>query len=216
MTVAATAGAARRTGTKGVARADRERQIVDAAGRVFAERGFALASVGAVAREAGISKPLIYNYFGSKDGLLVACLERAGQLVVDEIERTAGLGEVGLTRALVTLDGIFRTLEPQPWAWRLLNDPTVAGADGVEAVLGTYRDRMAAFAEDGVGELMRLAGDDDPVDIAAMIAVWTSVFDALVTWWIEHPEESPDAMSARCARMFQAVFGPRAISGLPG
>jgi hypothetical protein len=66
---------------------------------------------------------------------------------------------------------------------------------------------MAAFAEDGVGELMRLASDDDPVDIEAMIAVWTSVFDALVTWWIDHPDESPVAMSARCARLFDAVFG---------
>lgn len=216
MTVPATAGAARRTGTKGVARADREQQIVDVAGRVFAEHGYALTSVGAVVRQAGISKPLIYNYFGSKDGLLVACLERAGALVVEEIERTAGLGEVGLARALVTLDGIFRALEPRPWAWRLLNDPTITGAEGVDEVLATYRDRMAAFAEDGVGELMRLAGDDDRTDIAAMIAVWTSVFDALVTWWIDHPDESPDEMSARCARLFGAVFGPRAISGLPG
>ena len=198
---------ARRTGTKGVARADREEQILDAAGLVFAERGFALASVGAVARRAGISKPLIYNYFGSKDGLLIACLARASELVVDEIERTANLGEVGLARALVTLDGIFRALEPQPWAWRILHDPTIVHTEGVEAVLETYRERMAAFAEDGVGELMRLAGDDDPVAVAAMIAVWTSVFDALVTWWIDHPGESPDAMSARCARLFEAVFG---------
>lgn len=199
---------ARRSGTKGVARADREEQILDVAGVVFAERGFALAAVGEIAERAGISKPLIYNYFGSKDGLLTACLERAAALVADEIGRTAALGEVGLARALVTLDGIFAVLEPQPWAWRLLNDPTLPADAGVEAVLTTYRNRMAAFAADGVGELMRMAGDDDASDIDAMIAVWTSIFDALVTWWVDHPEESPEAMSARCTRLFAAVFGP--------
>ena len=200
--------AARRTGTKGVARADREEQIVDVAGQVFAERGYALAAVGEIAERAGISKPLIYNYFGSKDGLLTACLERAAALVADEIERTANLGEVGLARALVTFDGIFQVLEPHPWVWRLLNDPTLPATDEVDAVLTTYRKRMAAFAEDGVGQLMRLAGDDDAQDLDAMITVWTSVFDALVGWWIDHPDETPDSMSRRCTRLFAAVFGP--------
>ena len=78
----------------------------------------------------------------------------------------------------------------------------------VAAVLDTYRSRMAALAADGVGELMRLAGDDDPTDTDAMTAVWTSVLDALVTWWLDHPEESPDEMSRRCVRLFTAVFGP--------
>lgn len=203
-----TTAPARRSGTKGVARAEREAQIVDVAGAVFAEHGFALASVGDIAARAGISKPLIYNYFGSKEGLLRACLSQCGALVADEIERTAGLGEVGLVRALVTLDGIFRVLEERPWAWRLLNDPTIASTPEVDAVLATYQRRMAAFAADGVGELMRLAGNDDPVDTEAMTAVWTSVFDSLVTWWVDHPDETPDAMSARCVRLFSAVFGP--------
>lgn len=200
--------AARRTGTKGVARADREQQIVAVAGEVFAERGFARGSVEEVARRAGISKPLIYNYFGSKEGLLAACLAFAGALVADEIERTARLGEVGLTRALVSLDGLFRALAPAPWTWRLLNDPTVPAAPELDPVLETYRSRMAALAAEGVGELMRLAGDDDPADTDAMTAVWTSVLDALVTWWLEHPDETPDQMSRRCVRLFAAVLGP--------
>jgi len=210
-----TTAPARRTGTKGVARAAREAQIVDVAGGVFAERGFALASVGEIARRAGISKPLIYNYFGSKEGLLGACLDRAARVVADEIERTANLGEVGLARALVSLDGVFRVLEPQPWAWRLLNDATLPHTAEVDRVLETYRRRMADMAADGVGQLMRLAGDDDPVDTDAMIAVWTSVFDALVTWWLDHPDQTPDEMSRRCVRLFTAVFGPLDVD-LPG
>ncbi|UMG91732.1 TetR/AcrR family transcriptional regulator [Nocardioides sp. TF02-7] len=210
-----TSTAARLTGTKGVARADREQQIVAVAGEVFAERGFALASVDEIARRAGISKPLIYNYFGSKEGLLAACLAYAGTLVADEIERTARLGEVGLARALVSLDGLFRALEPAPWTWRLLNDPTVPGGPELDPVLATYRSRMAALSADGVGELMRLAGDDDPADTDAMTAVWTSVLDALVTWWLDHPAETPEQMSRRCVRLFAAVLGPVDVD-LPG
>lgn len=199
--------AARRSGTKGVARADREEQIVEIAGRVFGERGYALASVAEIAELAGISKPLIYNYFGSKDGLLVACLRMGGQLLSEELERTAALGKVGLARAVVTLDGVYRALEPQPWVWRVLNDPTLARTAEVDAIIDDYRARVSALAHEGVGELMHLAGDDDPTDTDAMTAVWSSVFDSLVTWWIDHPDETPEAMSARTHRLFAAVFG---------
>src|SRR5690348_8425984 len=61
-------------GTKGVPRAEREEQIVRLATAEFARAGYAGASVAAIARQAGISKPLIYQYFGSKDGLYLACL----------------------------------------------------------------------------------------------------------------------------------------------
>ncbi|PWN01495.1 TetR/AcrR family transcriptional regulator [Nocardioides silvaticus] len=211
----ASAGSARRSGTKGVARADREEQIVEVAGQVFAERGFALASVSEIAERAGISKPLIYNYFGSKEGLLVACLRRGGQVLAEEMERTAALGEVGIARALVTLDGVFRVLEPQPWIWRLLNDPTLARTSEVAAIIDVYQDRVAALARDGVGELMHLAGDDDPVDIDAMTHVWSNVFDSLVTWWVDHPDETPASMTARSSRLFAAVFGADRV-GLRG
>ena len=183
--------AARRSGTKGVARADREEQIVEIAGRVFGERGYALASVAEIAELAGISKPLIYNYFGSKDGLLVACLRMGGQLLSEELERTAALGKVGLARAVVTLDGVYRALEPQPWVWRVLNDPTLARTAEVDAIIDDYRVRVSALAHEGVGELMHLGA----------LGGW------LVTWWIDHPDETPESMSARTHRLFAAVFG---------
>ncbi|GAB4011652.1 TetR/AcrR family transcriptional regulator [Nocardioides ultimimeridianus] len=212
MTRAKTGG---RTGTKGVARADREAQILTVAGEVFAERGAALASVAEIAERAGISKPLIYNYFGSREGLLSACLAHAAEVIVAEIERSAGLGEVGLERALVTLDGIFVSLADRPWIWTLVNDPTLGSVSEVADVLAPYRRKVEALAVDGVSELMRLAGDDDEDDVSALVAVWSSVFDALVTWWAEHPGTTAEEMSARCARLFGAVFGAILASAEP-
>ena len=55
-------------GTKGVPRADREQQILDAAVAEFGGRDYTHASMAAIAQRAGISKPLVYEYFGSKEG----------------------------------------------------------------------------------------------------------------------------------------------------
>ncbi|MEO6470728.1 MAG: helix-turn-helix domain-containing protein, partial [Aeromicrobium sp.] len=52
-------------GTKGVPRLDRENQILDVAAQEFAAQGYAATNLAVIADKAGISKPLIYNYFAS-------------------------------------------------------------------------------------------------------------------------------------------------------
>ena len=104
-------------GTKGVPRVDRETQILQIASEHFGTAGFAATSVAAVAEAAGISKPLIYSYFGSKEGLYEACLERGGKLVADEIERIAAGDSVGVERGMETLSGIFTLSLPEIWSW---------------------------------------------------------------------------------------------------
>src|SRR3954470_13792186 len=58
-----------------VPRAVRERQLVELGEQLFAERGFAKASMDELARRAGVTKPVIYELFGSKEGLFEVCLE---------------------------------------------------------------------------------------------------------------------------------------------
>jgi len=72
---------------------DRREQIVEAALRVFARKGFAEASNKDIAREAGITPGLIYHYFESKEALLKAIFEeRTPSRVVREIpEQLLGL-----------------------------------------------------------------------------------------------------------------------------
>ncbi|MCX6398000.1 MAG: TetR/AcrR family transcriptional regulator [Propionibacteriales bacterium] len=201
-----TAAPGSNAGTKGVARADREAQIVDVACRVFGESGFAGTSVADIAEAAGISKPLIYNYFGSKEGLYAVCVRYAASTLVDEIERTAQTGEVGLARAVVTLDGMFRVLAPQPWIWRLVFDPTSPPDGEVAEILADHEQRILTFGLEGVAELLRQVGNTDERDTSAMRAVWENVFRTLVTWWLENPD-SPEEMTQRCIRLFDSVFG---------
>lgn len=58
-------------------RAQREEQILRVAEEVFAERGFQATTMEDIAERVGVTKPLIYEYFGSKEGLLSACITRA-------------------------------------------------------------------------------------------------------------------------------------------
>lgn len=61
---------------------DRREQIIDAAMRVFAEKGFARATNKDIAQEAGITPGLIYHYFESKEALLKAMLEERSPLKI--------------------------------------------------------------------------------------------------------------------------------------
>lgn len=198
-------GSNSRAGTKGVPRADREQQILRAACEVFGTEGFAATTVVMVAERAGISKPLIYQYFDSKEGLFTAALHHGGAILADEIERIARTDIVGLERGLQTLRGIFATLAPQPWLWRLFFDPTAPRTGPAADELAGYVSRITVLAEEGVAELMLLVGNDDPLDISAMTAVWMSIVDSLVTWWLGHLDQTAEEMTDRCARLFLAV-----------
>jgi len=79
------------------AETSRER-ILAVAARLFAERGFAATSVDAVCRESGFSKPTIYWHFGSKQGLLVAVLERNAARSIERIRSDALSAETGMAR----------------------------------------------------------------------------------------------------------------------
>ena len=70
-------------GTKRLPRAVREQQMLDAAVTVFAEKGFRETSMDAIAAAANISKPMLYLYYGSKDELFAACVNREGSRFIE-------------------------------------------------------------------------------------------------------------------------------------
>lgn len=193
-------------GTKGVPRAERERQILAVASVAFGTHGFVGTNVADVARAAGISKPLVYAYFGSKEGLYAACLDRAGELLADEIERVARGDVVGLERGVRTLEGMFGVLEDQRHVWRLLHDRSAPSTPEVATVVAAHTDRIHALAHEGVSELLALAGVRDALDVSAMTATWLGIVDSLMDWWVAHPEQSAADMVERVTRLVAALF----------
>ena len=65
-----------------LSQADRMEQTLAAAHALFAERGYAAVTMDEVAAEVGVTKPLLYNYFGNKERLYLACMERAGDALL--------------------------------------------------------------------------------------------------------------------------------------
>jgi AcrR family transcriptional regulator len=73
------------TGSRAAAAADKRRQILDAAIRVFATRGFHACRVSDVADEAGVAYGLVYHYFGSKEEILSTLFAERWQIMLDAI-----------------------------------------------------------------------------------------------------------------------------------
>ena len=67
-----------------LSREDRMEQTLDTAHSLFAERGYAAVTMDEIAAAVGVTKPLIYNYFGNKESLYIACMERSGDALVEE------------------------------------------------------------------------------------------------------------------------------------
>ena len=64
-------------------RADKRKLIIDTAVRLFADKGYHATSISMIAKEAGMSKGLMYNYFESKEALLRAIMEELTVTVMD-------------------------------------------------------------------------------------------------------------------------------------
>ena len=194
-------------GTKGVPRPEREQQIIEVAIAEFARSGYARASVVTIARGAGISKPLVYQYFGSKDGLFLACLHRVAGALLGRLEEAELAVDDSVASRIHPLRAVFDALEPQRDAWRLMHDPTLPVTGAISAATESYRERLVEIAAGGAQRFLRARGSRNQRDASALTAVWMGLVDSLVGWWLDHPDESAAAMIERCGRLFAAVVG---------
>jgi AcrR family transcriptional regulator len=136
-----------------MARADRRGQLLDTAQQVFIARGYAPASMEDVAEAAGVTKPVLYDHFGSKDGLLSAVIERAGTQMLDET--TGAVADLDPQTALREgLTAFFRYVDGHAGAWTLLLREVAPGTPAAEAV-----DRIRQVQVDVIAALI---GDQLP------------------------------------------------------
>src|SRR5436190_17801750 len=121
----------------------RER-VLDAAERVMAEDGFEAATVARVVAEAGIPMSSVYHYFGSKDGIVLAVMERGAERFFADLpdaDQRVGRPVEHLTAAV---SATVETLARHPDFLRLLivfaAQPPRAGNGRVHAVVGRVRE----------------------------------------------------------------------------
>jgi AcrR family transcriptional regulator len=152
-----------RTGAKPNRRGVRSRELVlDAAERVMAEHGYEAATVARVVEAAGIPLSSVYHYFGSKEGILLAVMERGAERFFTDLPRRDRRAGRPAEHLAAVLAGDVRALERHPHFLRLLivlavQPPAVDGAE-VQAVIGRIRDQARQLLRAQIG----LAFGDDP------------------------------------------------------
>ncbi|MFB8166827.1 TetR/AcrR family transcriptional regulator [Kitasatospora purpeofusca] len=192
-----------RAGTKGMPRAERERQVLAAATEEFGRRGYEATTMATVAARVGVTKPLLHQYFGSKQDLFLGCLEPVGDRLLTAVRTAMADHDNGAPPTpLRVLRALFDALDGQREAWFVLYNPSLPPGSEAAHRAAHYRDAIDELAATGTAQLLRSTGSDDPLDADALKYAWRGLCTTLVRWWIEHPDQSPEAMAGRCARIF--------------
>ena len=191
-------------GTKGIARAERRRQLVDEAVEVLGQQGYARGSMADVAERAGVSKSMVHNIFGSKEALALACLEEVGPGLIAAIAAAQTATDPG-QRAQETFTAIFTAMAGHRHAWALIHDETLPEGSPAAQLAMDYRVRLRTMGTVGTRDVLAAAGLEDPLDHDLLDRLWESIVAAAVTWWEDHEDHSAQDMAARLARLLSVV-----------
>jgi AcrR family transcriptional regulator len=173
-------------------RAERELQMLETARIMFAERGFAAVTMEELAAEVGVTKPLLYNYFGNKGRLYLACMEPAAEALVDTVAAAVAATDTPGAALRAGVHAFFIFVDADRDAWRVLFDETLpAGAEPARRA-AEQRERLAALV--AAAELERVPAERREaarIEIEALSTAMLGAAEALARWWLR-----TDAMPA--------------------
>jgi AcrR family transcriptional regulator len=179
-----------------VPRAIRERQMIEVAGRVFAERGYHAASMDEIASGVGISKPMLYAYFDSKEGLYRACLASAGRRLRERVGEAAGEGTAE-RRLWAGILAFFSWVEEHRDGWALLHRDAAGAPFADEVARGRSETvhlvgRLFTEVTESRGLNPQLASENE-----ALADAFAGAAEALANRWLDHPEEPKELQALR-------------------
>jgi AcrR family transcriptional regulator len=175
--------AGRRVRTR-LPRAEREAQMLSTARALFAARGYADVTMDEVARAVGVTKPLLYNYYGNKEQLFLACMEPAAEALVDAVVSAVQGADDAPGALRAGIHAFFAFLDSDGEAWRLLHDETLPAGGEIAARVGEYRARMEALVTASIRSESRAV---EPLSVAIFGAA-----EALGRWWLRTGELSAE------------------------
>ena len=166
-------------------RAERERQAVDAARELFAERGYREVTMDAVAAAVGVTKPLLYNYLGNKEQLYLACTEATRKELAAELDAAVAAAATPGDALKAALRVFFALVERDRLAWSLLYDETLPSTGPIAETMDAYRARLTA----PVADAFRALDGDRPEPAAAAQADalahgQLAAAEAMSRWWL--------------------------------
>ena len=137
-------------GTKRLPRAVREQQMLDAAVQIFSVNGYHETSMDAIAAEAEISKPMLYLYYGSKEELFGACLDRELNRFVDEVRNKIDFSQSPKELLRNAVLAFLKYIDANRASWMVLYNQATSS----QAFAHTVREGRERIV-DLVGRLLR-------------------------------------------------------------
>lgn len=164
----------------------RQKQLVKVAEKLFAEYGYAETSIEAIAQSAGVTRPMVYNYFGSKEGIYMACQQWAREQLEQALLGAAGNSDNLENRIHQIADAYFSFVANNPNTWNILYGGGVAVAGNIAQLASDLR-----FAT--VSKLAALMRADAPTHISdqelTLIAHGISgAGEQIAKWWKANPD----------------------------
>ena len=183
---------------KRMPRAERELQMVGVAEEMFAERGFLATSMDEVAGRVGVSKPMIYEYFGSKEGLFVACIRAArAELLNVTLASVEGVksAEEAFRRGLTAF---FEFTDSHRRSWKLLqSEATVAGPDAVAEIEAVRQQQTAVNTTLFASFLV----DVPHHELEAYAEIVVGACERLSLWYVQRDDVSAPAAAEMVMRL---------------
>ena len=172
----------------------RREQILDVTKAMAGERGFHAISIDAVARGAGISRPIVYGHFDNMAGLLQALVEREGSRAVKQLMALLPRPDSDQTpRELVlgSLRAFLEAVRDDPVTWRLVLMPPEGTPEILRERAVTVRravtDQLAALAPQVLGQ----TGGPPAPDPELLALTMQAVAEDAARLLLESPDEYP-------------------------
>lgn len=175
----------------------RREQLIGVARQVFAERGYQGAAIEEIADRAGVSKPVVYQHFGGKEGLYAVVVDREVQRLTGAI---AGSFDAVHPRLVAesAAEAFLSYIEEHEDGFRVLvRDAPVGASDGT---LASVLDDVAVRAERLLVDEFGERGFDE--NTAPMYARMLVGAVALVgEWWLEVREPPREVVAAHVVNL---------------
>jgi TetR/AcrR family fatty acid metabolism transcriptional regulator len=169
------------------------REILWAATRAFARKGYAATKVEDIAREAGVAKGTVYIYFSSRDEILLAAFETFVEEMLAGVREALETDVPALARLCSVVRAVLSGMEVEPDLSRVVLDFWAAGSfeDGSKGIdfgriYDEYRGLVAGLLEETRQE--GTARHDLPEDAPA---VMVGTIEGVLLQWIVDPEAVP-------------------------
>ena len=176
---------------------ERRHQLINIARSLFAERGYEGTSIEEVAHRAGVSKPVVYEHFGGKEGLYAVVVDREMSALLDGITSSLTNNRYRPRVERVVL-ALLTYVEERTDGFRLLLRDSPASISS-----GTYssliNDAVNQVASILAGDFTRRGLDPELAPLYAQALVGSVTMTA--QWWVEAREPSKEVVAAHLVNM---------------